>query len=124
MNDNQPEKIVTPCVLVAVVSDREKLEEIIEGFIEIGITGATIIDTYGMAGIVRSRIPIFTGFREFSSSGHNANQTIFSVIDDEDKVRKAFILLEDICGNFDTPASGIAFTIPIGIVNGLAQEIE
>ena len=117
-------KIEVPCLLVAVVSDRDKVDEIVEGFIEIGITGATVIDTYGMAGIIKTDIPIFTGFREFSTGGKKANQTVFSVIKDEIKVVEAISLLEDICGQLDSPSTGIVFTLPVGFVKGLAPEIK
>ena len=35
-------------LLICVVNDPAKVEEILEAFIDIGVTGATIVDTYGM----------------------------------------------------------------------------
>ena len=51
------------------------------------------------------------------------NLTIFSVIKEDEKVEGAFRLLREICGNLDDPATGIAFTIPVNDVMGLAREL-
>lgn len=109
-------------MLVAVVNDPEKLDEILSGFLELGITGATIIGSEGMGRLLSHDIPIFAGLQTLISRSRPQNRTIFSVVDDE-KVESAMALLQDVCGNLDAPATGIAFTIPVGRVVGLAPEL-
>ena len=50
------------------------------------------------------------------------NRTIFSVVEDE-KVEPALALLQEVCGDLAAPATGIAFTLPLGRVVGLAPEL-
>jgi hypothetical protein len=38
-------------------------------------------------------------------------------------VDEAIELLQHVCGNFDAPATGIAFTLPVDAVVGLAPEL-
>jgi len=39
-------------LLILTLNKVEKLEEVLEGFIEIGITGATVLDSVGMGHIL------------------------------------------------------------------------
>ena len=50
-------------LLICVINDPAKVDEILEAFLEIGITGATIVDTYGMGKTLVQDVPIFAGFR-------------------------------------------------------------
>ena len=46
-------------LLIAVINDEERLDDILSGFLELGITGATIIDSEGMGHVLSHDIPIF-----------------------------------------------------------------
>jgi hypothetical protein len=110
-------------LLVAVINQEEKLDEILSGFLELGITGATIIQSEGMGRVLSHDIPIFAGLQTLLSRSRPQNQTIFSVIREDEKVEGALALLQDICGDLNDPATGIAFTIPVNRVVGLAPEL-
>lgn len=109
-------------LLVAVVNDPEKIDEILSGFLEMGITGATIIESEGMGRLLSHDIPIFAGLQTLISRSRPQNRTIFSVVSGE-KVDSALALLQDVCGNLTAPATGIAFTLPVDQVVGLAPEL-
>ena len=109
-------------LLVAVVHDPEKLDEILSGFIEIGITGATVLTSEGMGSVLSQDIPIFAGLQTLVSGSRPQNRLILSVIL-EDQVEPAVELLQDVSGDLDEPATGIAFTLPVDSVFGLAPEL-
>lgn len=109
-------------LLMCVINDPSKVDDILQAFLEIGITGATIIDSYGMGKILVQDIPIFAGFRSMLSGGTNYNKTIFSLVEDEQKVQDAVKAVEIITGDLDSPASGIIFSIPVNFVKGLVPE--
>jgi len=111
-------------LFIFICNQPDKLEEILEGFLEIGITGATIIDSLGMGHILATEIPIFAGFRSLLSGASSYNRTVFSVIKEPEKVKAAFDLIEEICGPLSDPGVGIAFTIPVDKVRGLMPELE
>lgn len=110
-------------LLIAVINDVDRVEEILAGFLEIGVTGATIVNSEGMGRVLSHDIPIFAGLQTLTSRSRPQNQTLFSVIDDPRKVTDAIALLQEVCGRFDDPATGIAFTIPVSHVVGLAPEL-
>lgn len=110
-------------LLIAVINQEEKLEEILSGFLEIGITGATLVASEGMGRMLAAEVPIFAGLQALAGRTRPRNQTLFSVMDDE-KVDGALALLQEVCGSFDTPATGIAVTVPVTRVLGLKPEMS
>jgi nitrogen regulatory protein P-II 1 len=109
-------------LLVAVVHDPEKLDEILSGFLEIGITGATVLNSEGMGSVLSHDIPIFAGLQTLVSGSRPQNRLVLSVIS-QDKVKPVLELLRDVSGDLDKPATGIAFTVPVDEVFGLAPEL-
>lgn len=111
-------------LLVFICNRPESLDEILEGFLEVGITGATIIDSVGMGRILSSEVPIFAGFRSMFRGASTVNKTILSVVNDPAKVGEAFQIIEEAVGSLDDPGNGIAFTIAVDSVRGLMPELE
>lgn len=110
-------------LLVATINQPEKLDDVLAGFLEIGVTGATVLQSEGMGRVLSHDIPFFAGLHALASRSRPQNQTILSVMED-DQVDPALALIEEICGNLDTPATGIAYTVPLDRVVGLAGRLE
>ena len=109
-------------LLVAVINDPEKLDDILSGFLELGITGATVLNSEGMGSVLSHDIPIFAGLQTLLHGSRPQNRMIFSVVPLE-RVDPAVALLREVTGNLDAPATGIVFTLPIDRVEGLAPEL-
>lgn len=109
-------------LLVAVVHDPEKLDEILSGFLELGITGATVLSSEGMGSLLSHDIPIFAGLQTLISGSRPQNRLILSVVT-QDKVKGAVELMKDVSGDLEKPATGIVFTVPVDEVFGLAPEL-
>jgi nitrogen regulatory protein P-II 1 len=110
-------------LLIAVINHLEKLDEILSGFVELGVTGATIIESEGMGRVLAQDVPIFAGIEAFATHTRPRNHTIFSVIREPEKVDQVIDLLQEICGDLEDPATGIVFTVPVSRVVGLAPEL-
>jgi nitrogen regulatory protein PII len=109
-------------LLILILNKVEKLEEVLEGFLEAGVTGATIIDTVGMGHILCDEVPIFAGLRFMFAGAKPHNKTVISVIKDEAE-EEVLHLLENILGDMYEPGTGIVFTVPLDRVVGLKPEI-
>lgn len=109
-------------LLILILNKVEKLEEVFEGFLEIGITGATVIDSVGMGHIISEEVPIFAGLRFMFAGSKPHNKTVISAIKDE-KEKPAIEVLQKILGDLNEPGTGIVFTIPLDRVEGLKPEI-
>ena len=76
-------------LLIVVINDVDRMDEVLAGFLEIGITGATVIDSEGMGRVLSHDIPIFAGLQTLISRSRPQNQTLFSVIDEPDQSSEA-----------------------------------
>jgi len=110
-------------VLVAVINHEECIESVLAGFVELGITGATVLDSRGMGRVLSREVPIFAGVRALTERSRPANRTIFCVVDD-DKVGDAIAMIQEACGSMADPGAGIIFTLPVARVVGLAPELD
>lgn len=110
-------------LLIAVINHVEQVDDILAGFVELGITGATVVNSEGMGHVLTQDVPIFAGLRALTARSRPSNQTLFSVIDDA-KVDAAVSLIQEVCGSLETPGAGIVFTIAVDRVVGLAPELD
>ena len=108
-------------LLVLFLNKVEKLEEVLEGFVEVGISGATVVDSIGMGHILSEEVPIFAGLRFMFAGTKPHNKTIFSVMRDE-KEDQVIRLLQKILGDLNQPGTGIVFTFSLDRVEGLKPE--
>ncbi len=111
-------------LLVFVLNREEDLEEALLGFVEIGIPGATVLDSVGMGRILSHEIPLFAGLRSIIVGTRPTNRTVFTVIPGREKVDLAIDMITDICGDLDEPGSGILFTVALSDVRGIVQPGE
>ena len=108
--------------LNCIVKSHRHAEEILMGFLELGIRGATVIDGRGMGQIISADIPIFAGFKALFPVGGGSTYVVLSVMDDE-LVTRAVQLIDEVTGGLDQPGAGFLFTLPVSRVHGLAPEI-
>lgn len=110
-------------VLFIVLNEMENLDEILDSFVEIGIKGATILDSQGMGSAIansgRGNEPFFGHIRHFLDDAKPYNKTIFTVIEEEELLEKAVETVKDILGDMSKPGVGMMFTLPVGHVYGL-----
>jgi len=50
-------------LVVIVINNTEHLEDLLTAFLEIGVSGSTVIDSVGMGRILSHDVPIFAGLR-------------------------------------------------------------
>lgn len=107
-------------LLVFILNKEEYLEELLEAFLELNITGATVLDSVGMGSILARDIPIFAGFKNLLQGSRLANKTILTVIP-EDMVKSTIQAIEQIVGSLDAPGNGLLFVLSIDQVHGLSK---
>jgi nitrogen regulatory protein P-II 1 len=107
-------------LLIFVLNQEEHLEEVLELLVELGIRGATVIDSVGMGRLLSHNIPIFAGFSSMMQENRPFNKTIFTVIEDDDldDIVKG---ISTIVGSLEGPGTGILMTVPLDSVIGLAK---
>jgi hypothetical protein len=109
-------------LLVAVVHEEDKLEAVLSGLVELGAAGATLVPSEGMARVLLQESPIFADVDAFARYARPRNYMLFSVLPDE-LVDAVFALLDATLGGLARPGTGIAFTVPVDRVLGLASPL-
>ncbi len=107
-------------LLMAVIDDSSKIVHILDGFLQIGIRGSTIIDSIGMAHLVADHVPIFSRFAELGGS-ERYNKTIFAVIQSETHLEEAIRVIEQVVGDLRMPETGVVFVLPVERCIGLEK---
>ena len=95
----------------------EYLEDLLSGLLEIGVSGATVLDSVGMGRIISHNIPIFAGLREAFAGSSPGNKTILAVVEEE-MVDKIAVVFKDICGELDEPGTGFMISLPVDKIFG------
>ena len=106
-------------LLFVVLNSAEKLDEVLEGLVEAGVTGATVVDSVGMGHLLES-MPLFAGMRGVFRSSHAHNQVIFSVVADT-LAAEAMTVMEQILDCAHGKGTGIAFTVPVDSAIGVPR---
>lgn len=107
-------------LLIFVLDKVENLEPVLNKFEHIGIKGATILESKGMARALESYFDgSFLGsLRAVMEPDRQDNRTVFALLNDED-VPRAMDAIEQVNGSFSQPGTGIAFTLPVADVRGV-----
>lgn len=106
-------------LLVMILNDRDRLDEILTGLLELGVTGATILDSEGMGRILSDAIPVFGGLQA-AVVDRPRNLTILSVVD-QARVDPVITHMQQVLGDLSAPSTGIVFVLPVERVVGLAS---
>jgi len=105
-------------LVLLILNKEEHLDEILEAFIELGISGATILDSVGMGRILAHDIPIFAGFQNLLQDTRPGNKTILTIVHGK-KIEPMEKAIEQIIGNLNDPGNGVLLSIPIDYLKGV-----
>lgn len=111
-------------ILFLILNKTEKLDDILENFVKIGVRGATILDSQGMgSALAENDIPMLGGLlRSVMDNNRPYNKVVFSLINDEETLDKAIQSIEDVLGDMSKPGVGLIFTLDVDRVIGITGE--
>lgn len=111
-------------ILFLVLNETEYLDDILDAFVDIGVRGATILDSQGMGSAIASGTrnePFFGALRSFLDNARPYNKTIFTVIEDEELLEEAIEAVQNILGDMSKPGVGLMFTLPVRSIHGMTK---
>ncbi|MCT4596832.1 MAG: hypothetical protein N4A50_02980 [Vallitalea sp.] len=116
-------------VLFIVLNEPEYLPEVLFKMKQLGIRGATVIDSMGATAINKDiySIPVIGGLMKTIDGDTQYNKTVFSVIEREEQVDCVMNHIEKILGgDMKRPNKGIMFVLPVTHMRGgeLERHIE
>ncbi|AEE95463.1 P-II family nitrogen regulator [Mahella australiensis] len=103
-------------VLFIVLNNVDKLKKVLAALKDVGVRGATIIDSVGSGSMMKeefSGMPIIGSLMRSLEGNYGANKTIFSVIEREEQVNDAMAAVSKVLGDMNRPDTGIMFALPV-----------
>jgi nitrogen regulatory protein PII len=105
-------------VLFIVLNDTKYLNDVLAKFVDLGVKGATMIDSQGMAGAIVegdvNSIPLFGALKTIiQGTGNNYNKTIFTVLKNEALVDKVVETVKEVINGKAKSSTGFMFSIPV-----------
>lgn len=110
-------------LLIIILSDSRHVEEVLEAFLEVGVTGGTVLHAQGMGEFLSREVPIFAGLRTLFPGGDSQHRLILSLTTEE-KARETAELVGKICGSLEERGTGVALTLPVSEYWGLSKGFE
>ena len=92
------------------------LNDILEFFIEAGVDGATVIESFGMGEYI-SNIPLFADFIGFMQKNKNQSRTILALVP-EDRVQELVEGIEEITGDLDKKQGAMVLALDVPFYKG------
>ena len=105
-------------MIMFVLNDQSYLDQILDSWSKLGVTGATIIESTGSHRRRLRRIPMrFTySSEQYEDSG---NITLFVIVDNEKLVHRCLKGIERIVGDLNDPHTGVYSAWPLIIIEGI-----
>jgi hypothetical protein len=107
-------------LLVAVVHDLARLPDLLLAWQEIGLPGATILEsegTYHTATWLTSMG--LSALDHLLEAGEVEQRTVFLALDEPELLARAIAETERVMGSFDRPESGLLLVLPVTQSRGL-----
>jgi nitrogen regulatory protein PII len=108
--------------LIIVLNQTDYLEDILAKFVQLGVGGATIIDSQGMASAIVhggiQSIPLFGSLKSILAGSNPYNKTLFTVINNKELLQQTMQEIKNMLKKVGRPSAGFMFTVPVdNIVN-------
>lgn len=112
-------------MLIMVLDDVSRRNEVLDAWIGAGISGITILESTGVNRVLlrHSARPMYAGFSQMFGNRTVGHNTLFAVIDSMELAEAAVAATETIFGDFNQPHTGIIFVVPVAKVWGSAASI-
>ncbi len=103
-------------LLTLILFDKELIYDVLEMFLQKGIEGATITDSYGMGEYI-SNVPLFAGFLGFMNDRTNRSKTLKALIPTAG-MNSIVEGIEAITGDLDKKQGAALFITPVQLWKG------
>ncbi|MBM4458951.1 MAG: hypothetical protein FJ011_14510 [Chloroflexi bacterium] len=118
-----------PSMVVLVLDDVDRLQDVIRAWHQAGATGVTILESCGAMRILvhggtRDDVPLFPGLRDLLAQTEVRHRTLFTIVGDAVGAEAVFDATEAVIGPLSAPHSGIIFALPVLAARGIEPRAE
>ena len=114
-------------LIVFVLDDPDKLEDLLNAWEETGTGGATVLVSTGRHRLsnegFRDDIPLMPGLDDFYKRVEDYHRTLFTIVKDDDVLDKVVAATQRVVGDLNQPNTGILVVLPTAQVYGLEKNL-
>lgn len=112
-------------MVVLIVNNPDDVPAVLEAWEALGLSGITILESSGLgryrhAGM-REDMPLMPSLRDLFEGGEVHHRTLFSVVDDDQKVEAMIAAAQGVIGNLEDEHTGFLFVLPVSRVVGMGD---
>ncbi|HXV98714.1 MAG TPA: hypothetical protein VEC93_09850 [Anaerolineae bacterium] len=116
-----------PELVVLVLNDADKTDEVLAAWLAVGVPGATILDSAGLGHRLgksgfRDDLPLFPSLEDILGAREEQHRTLFAIVPDEFDLEALVTATEKITRPLDEPDTGILFVVPVTRAWGLHRK--
>lgn len=108
-------------MILLVLDDPGRLEAVLDAWENNGIPDATIVESTGIhrhRGRSR-RLPTRFAFGQPAGRLEEGHYTLFTIVEDEETVRRCLAATESVIGDLNEPHTGVLAAWPLTVVKGV-----
>jgi nitrogen regulatory protein PII len=115
-------------LILFVLHDAEKLEELLDAWERVGVSGVTILHSTGLGRIrtdgFMDDIPLFPSLESILRHDEEINfsRTLFTVVADDEMVNKVVQATQSLVGDLSKPDTGLLVVLPVHHAYGLVKK--
>ena len=99
-------------LLICFVNKKKLLDQLLARLIELGVGGATVIDSTGVGRSKVEDIALYEGFKDVLRGAQKDHYTVLCVLK-QTKVKEVSASLTDVYADFEEKGIGFFFTVPV-----------
>jgi len=114
-------------MIICVLNDANKLQELLDAWLEAGVNGATVLLSSGMGRLLqatslREDMPIMPSLDDFYEREEHLSRTLFSVVKDDATVELIKTATRQVIGDLNQPDTGLLIVLPVDSAEGMDKK--
>jgi nitrogen regulatory protein PII len=114
-------------LVLAVIDDCEKVNELLDAWEEIGVSGVTILHSSGLGRVRQNKgwrddLPLFPSLEALLQHEEFFSRTLFTVVNDDALIDKLVDSTQRIIGDLSQPNTGLLVVLPAAQVYGIPKQ--
>jgi nitrogen regulatory protein PII len=113
-------------LVVFVLHDPDKLDDLLTAWEATGVSGVTILPSSGLgrmrqADAMRDDLPMMPSLDDFLGREPHLSRTLFSLVDAQAGVDALIAATREVVGDLNQPQTGLLFVLPVSQAEGLRK---
>lgn len=108
-------------MIMFVLDSPDRINQVLQSWLESGISGATIVESTGSFRQLVKHIPMRYAYGE-NMTQEIGNSTLFAVVENEKNVQDCLAATEKVVGDLDNASTGVFTAWPLVLVKGLSHQ--